>query len=302
MPLDVCEHLLSVRPSADRDMFQTFGEGPSASGQPQVLNAPRWRVGGHLGVLNRRQHAIFYGPSGFGTSTRRWIIDVTHVGHLRIDKDDGPLPPHMALQPHAIVNTSGVRHQAIWRVDGLPQDNTTHRRILIALARIFGGDEKATGINRVLRLAGFYHLKREPSHVRLVYASEARAWTLEEVLEAWPELRAALQEPEPPKPATVNVNTNGLRLGRYVAQAIQGEYDNVAAALEGSRNNTLHRAAIKLASLVGAGALSEADARDALLAGVAAMRDPISASAANATITSGLRYGKVNPRQFEDAA
>jgi hypothetical protein len=44
----------------------------------------------------------------------------------------------------------------------------------------------------------------------------------------------------------------------------------VAQAPEGDRNNTVHEAAVRLGSLVGAGMLAEADARDALLLGVRA--------------------------------
>jgi len=83
-------------------------------------------------------------------------------------------------------------------------------------------DEKATGTNWVLRLAGYRHLKRRPFLVKLTYASDDHAWMLEEALEVWPDLVAATQEPEPPKPVTID--TSGERLGRYVAQALQGEY------------------------------------------------------------------------------
>jgi hypothetical protein len=88
------------------------------------------------------------------------------------------------------------------------------------------------------------------------------------------------------------------RLRRYVWSAVQGEHDNVAAAGKGSRNDTLHKAAVKLGSLVGAGMLDEADARQALLAGAEAATSPLPEWEARRTIHSGIRYGIAHPRQL----
>jgi hypothetical protein len=198
LPQEAREHLLSVRPDAHRDMLQTFPEAPGATGQAQVMHAPRGRAAPVLDALNARGHGIYFAPSDFAGG-RRWITDVTHVFHLWIDKDEGDLPPSWPFEPHTIVNTSPGRYQIIWRVDGLPQDNTLHRQLLVALAARYAGDPKATGTNRVLRLAGFKHLKREAYMVRLLHASDHRAWTLQEAQEAIPELVAATPCWPPPR-------------------------------------------------------------------------------------------------------
>ena len=302
LPLEAREHLLSVRPDARRHMLQTFAEAPWAKGHAQVLNAPAGKGARILHALNQRGHGIYFAPSDFGDSGRRWIADVERAFHLWLDLDGATPPEHYPLTPHAEWTTSPGRHQAIWRVDELPQDNTTHRRLLTALARRYAADEKATGTNRVLRLAGYLHQKRDPHLVRLDSVSDHRTYQLGEVLEAWPELDAAMREPAPEPAAPLKIKPGSDRLGKYVAQALQGEHDNVADAQEGSRNATLHVAAVRLGSLVGAGVLTELDARDALLAGVQAMTRPIDSHEAERTITSGIRYGKANPRQLEHGA
>ena len=95
------------------------------------------------------------------------------------------------------------------------------------------------------------------------------------------------------------INGGRDRLQHYVWAAVKGEHDAVAAAPEGARNTTLHRSAVKLGSLVGAGMLSEADALDALLAGAQAATDPLPRHEASRTARSGLRYGVANPRQLD---
>ena len=89
---------------------------------------------------------------------------------------------------------------------------------------------------------------------------------------------------------------------RYVWSAVQGEHDRVAATGEGARNTTLHVAAVRLGTLVGAGVLSEVDARDALLAGVRASPAPLPDSEAERTIASGLAFGRRHPRQLDSGA
>lgn len=100
----------------------------------------------------------------------------------------------------------------------------------------------------------------------------------------------------PPPPAGSD------RRKRYVWAAVQGEHDAVAAAPKGARNATLHRSAVKLGSLVGAGVLAEVDAHDALLAGTQAAAEPLARHEADSTIRRGLEYGIRHPRQLEDGA
>lgn len=108
-------------------------------------------------------------------------------------------------------------------------------------------------------------------------------------------------ETEPPTPP-VNARRplqakSRERLTAYVLAAVRSEHEIVSSAGEGSRNDTLNKAAVKLGSLVGAGILAEDDARDALLD--ACRCNGLPESEARATIHSGLTYGKAHPRQLE---
>ena len=91
-------------------------------------------------------------------------------------------------------------------------------------------------------------------------------------------------------------STKGLK--RYVLTALKGEYDLVASTpnSSGNCNNTLHLAAIRLGSLVGAGLLRETDAIDALL--LACETNAMPFTEARATVRSGLNYGIQHPRSL----
>ena len=94
----------------------------------------------------------------------------------------------------------------------------------------------------------------------------------------------------------------GQRLSTYAAAALEGECRRVASAPEGLRSDQLNRAAFSLGTLVGAGALVEADVVAALATAAAAASQagstPLGAREAIATIRSGLQEGMRRPRQL----
>lgn len=81
----------------------------------------------------------------------------------------------------------------------------------------------------------------------------------------------------------------------YVARAVEEECERVATAGPQQANSTLHRAAVKLGSMVGADWLSREQVEAALLA--AAAQRGKDKSEARATIKSGLDWGERHPRQ-----
>lgn len=94
-------------------------------------------------------------------------------------------------------------------------------------------------------------------------------------------------------------STAGKISDRYVERAVQSELDDLATEPMGNRNNRLNDASFRLGTFVGAGALSESEAR-ALLQDVARGwgRDfPRCCK----TIDNGLRAGKSHPRQMPEA-
>ncbi|HTT91895.1 MAG TPA: bifunctional DNA primase/polymerase [Acidimicrobiales bacterium] len=118
-------------------------------------------------------------------------------------------------------------------------------------------------------------------------------------LPAWVAQRRRDWGPVPEAPGL----PGGGRLSAYAAAALDSECRRVASAPEGLRSDQLNRAAFSLGTLVGAGALAEADVVVALATAAAAASQagstPLGAREAMATIRSGLREGMRRPRQLD---
>ena len=99
-----------------------------------------------------------------------------------------------------------------------------------------------------------------------------------------------------PRPAAPrgSFQVPGDRLDSYTKKALQDECDLIVSAPDGDQNNTINRAAFNVGTLVGAGALTEGEARDALLAAALAGNHP--EGRARPSIESGLRSGMQSPR------
>jgi hypothetical protein len=88
-------------------------------------------------------------------------MDIRHV-YLDLDrKGDQALEAiHGSIQvppPNFVLDTSPGKHQVVWRVRGLSQDDA--ESLLRSLANQFDGDVAATDSTRVLRLPGFANRK-----------------------------------------------------------------------------------------------------------------------------------------------
>lgn len=103
-------------------------------------------------------------------------------------------------------------------------------------------------------------------------------------------VEAPLQAPYPQQPSGSH--------DKYVQAAWDREYQNVAGAQQGRRNDTLNTAAYNLGTLVGAGHLAEAAVRAHLER--AAATCGLARSEYMATISSGLAAGIANPRQMPE--
>jgi hypothetical protein len=102
---------------------------------------------------------------------------------------------------------------------------------------------------------------------------------------------------EPPKPPTRVRTLNDHLPGDdtpYGRAALEAETTIVASAAEGTRNDRLNTAALKLGSLVAGGELDEHEVRNALLD--AALAAGLSQTEAEATIKSGMNAGLAAPR------
>lgn len=166
-----------------------------------------------------------------------------------------------------------------------------------ALAALLGGDTRSTDIARILRVPGTKNLKNpaRPLPVQVMYSDESATVT-DAALEALP-----VPVPEKVKPESIsskNLEANLSQQEKYAQTALQAECEAVQSAGEGKRNNQLNISAVKIGSLVGAGVLDEALARQELHAAARAAGLPDDEIAD--TLHSGLTHGKANPRDLSN--
>ncbi len=86
----------------------------------------------------------------------------------------------------------------------------------------------------------------------------------------------------------------------YAQKALDEECAKVAAAQDGTRNDTLNKAAFALGTLVGSGGLNEDIASSRLTDAVAAMKNPLPPDETARTIKSGMDSGKQHPRTIPE--
>ena len=102
-------------------------------------------------------------------SRKRTKENIASVRHLYIDIDtDGDArlaslrTSEAVPTPTAILSTSPVKYQVLWRIEGFDFD--TQECTLKQLAIAFGGDPACTDRNQVLRVPGFFNRKYDPAH------------------------------------------------------------------------------------------------------------------------------------------
>jgi hypothetical protein len=108
---------------------------------------------------------------GIPNRTKENVREIRHV-YLDLDEDAGASLHALrtsgdAPSPGFVLDTSPGKHQVVWRVDGLDQEQA--ESLLRSLANQFGGDPAATDVSRVLRLPGFTNRKYNEGFVVRVH-------------------------------------------------------------------------------------------------------------------------------------
>lgn len=166
---------LSVVP-ADQRTWQTFDDKRLANGVPRRTRRLARVLHGFLESVEPTLHwlntpevgAGVYITGNYTDGHGRATHNITRIAAMIADLDHG-LPPNFPLAPALVVETSPGKFQAWWHLAG--EDTLTceeHRGIHERLVADYGADPRASGIARVYRVPGFWHLKREPFLVRIV--------------------------------------------------------------------------------------------------------------------------------------
>src|SRR6267142_6921424 len=108
---------------------------------------------------------------GIPSRTKENVREIRNV-YLDLDEDAGASLHAVrtsgdAPSPNFVLDTSPGKHQVVWRVEGLDQEQA--ESLLRSLANQFGGDPAATDVSRVLRLPGFTNRKYNEQFVVRVH-------------------------------------------------------------------------------------------------------------------------------------
>lgn len=243
-----------------------------------------------------------------GDGRGRTANNVVRVRALFIDTDGAPFPKDLPLKPHLTVESSPDKFHVYWLVTGL--ERSDFATLQKALAERYGTDPSVHDLPRVMRLPGFYHCKSDPVMVQLLDANDHAPYTPADIFKAWPFLaerpereRALEAERERQRDEIVRraaerraALVDGIEDHTRVQRLLQAHHDTVASASDGTRHDTLKRAAYALGGYVAGGHLEFCAAEEVLQAAVEVCGLP-DAEAAD-VIRWGLNKGSEKPLEL----
>jgi putative DNA primase/helicase len=281
----------------DSITFQTFKDNAEKGNHlaKVVAGTLESRVS-ELKRLNQNGAGVFWTVNAQTDPTKRSKENTARVRAVFVDLDGAPLEPvqAFALPPTAIVESSAGRYHAYWKVSDVPllEFSGLQKR----LAAFFDGDAKVCDLPRVLRFPYFLHNKGEPFQTRILELYPELVYTLEQLNAILPHLQTTMPLEKPvPRAMTYRTSSDDAHR-KYALTALENEYQNVESCTQGSRNHQLNKSAFALGQFIGAGVLSESEVSDQLEN--AALSCGLSTTEAKATIQSGVRSGKLEPRDL----
>ncbi len=267
---------------------------------------------GHADLLTRlnTRGAGVFAMINEGNGRGRAAENVQRVRALFIDTDGAPYPAKLPLEPHLVTQSSPGRWHLYWCVDGVLLDSFS--TLQKALAEHYGTDPSVNDLPRVMRLPGFYHRKGEPVMVELLEANTAPPYSPEKIFTAWPFLvdkleqhrteqaekqkhRAELLAAAKKRSALPKVDDDPER--KRALAILNGHFDRVANAGDGTRHETLKESAYTLGGYVGSGYLDPDEVADVLREGAEACELPDAEAAA--VIAWGLEKGADDPLKLD---
>lgn len=249
--------------------FQTFKEAEGYSPRPQIIHGPFERLADRLEEQNQKGAGVFVMVNE-GDGDGRRAANVRAVRALFVDLDGAPVEPVMraSLPPHIVLETSPSRYHAYWAVTDWPREAFTAAQK--ALAERFSGDPSVSDVARVMRLAGSWHVKREPRQSRIVELNERAPYSRAQIC-----------------------------LGLQLAASATIRRD-VSIIPQGARNNTLLSHA---AMLRNRGFLAEGVLQRLLTTNATRCRPPLSEAEVRRIVDSAMSYPVMgNKRNWDLAA
>ncbi|MCB1775722.1 MAG: AAA family ATPase [Gammaproteobacteria bacterium] len=212
------EHLMLLDEEAESFTFQTFSDRKPGGRDPlaRVIHGALLDNWHQLVDLNRQGAGVFVTVNETNGEGRK-TGDITRIRAL-FQEDDGQGEP-LPLEPHIVIQSSPGKHHRYLLVDGLDLDEFEPlQRVLV---ETYGSDPAAKDRARVLRLAGFFHQKREPHMVCIVEHSSALPYSRDAILQALPMPRN--QGPEDRATTATTDGPDPEKITRLIHEVMTGE-------------------------------------------------------------------------------
>lgn len=308
-----CNTRVTFQTFSDRDELKVKRPGkkdydPNAKIMHGTLETPEDAA--LLTRLNAKGAGV-YAMINAGDGEGRTAKNVVKARALFIDTDGAPYPADLPLKTHLVVQSSPGRYHLYWLVDGVTLDSFS--ALQEALAEHYGTDQGVKDLPRVMRLPGFYHRKAEPVRVELLQVNDHTPYSPGDIFSAWPFLtdrlerhrtaqaekdkrRAQLLAEAKQRRALPKVDDDPDR--KRALAILDGHFDRVANALDGTKHNTLRSSARTLGGYVASGYLEAHEVADKLTE-AAKVGDYSESNAADA-IAWGLAKGQADPLKLDD--
>jgi len=161
--------------------FQFFNDKDKKTGTPSFRHLKR---NPDYAFLHNKQKAGYgiFAMVNAGNGKGRSAKNVVKVRAIFIDLDGSPWEPAAdLLRPHLRVESSPGRWHLCWLVEDCSLGQ--FKGIQQALARKFDGDKSCCDLPRVLRVPGFWHLKKNPVMTVLVEDNKFPRYTAQQVID-----------------------------------------------------------------------------------------------------------------------
>lgn len=226
--------LKCLDPNARSWTFQTFDDSPRKDPTlKRVLHGSLDACALELADLQRRGAGVYVTVNETDGRGRK-AQNIVRPRAVWCECDEGADSITFPLPPSIEVQTSEGRRHFYWVSDDLDRDE--HAGIMATMIAKHGSDPKAAGIERVLRVPGFWNLKRErPEMVQLLtcdFAEMLGPYRAAELRKAFPPMPVAIRTPRQAAGGEIQA---GVELDTPAAiEAASAYLRNAPPAIEGS--------------------------------------------------------------------
>ncbi len=263
---DAAKHLNWLAPEG-AFTFQTFNDikGHKAANVTRILHGNLNQHAKNLFELNQQGAGVFVTVNqtdgkgraeGNITGIRGLFVDFDTERARRLEELKTLDKNHAgALLPSLIIESSTGKHHAYWIAEGLPLEQFTHWQTLLIEWFTGLGDAPDKAIKdktRVMRLAGFSHMKGEPILTRIVYTGTR--YTADQIAEFIRLIEGDIERPPVTTPdGRLTLTTNSPFIvaasGKNTSQFLSsdgGSFEQVKTRAQGNWRALLAQLGIKV--------------------------------------------------------